>query len=368
MRFLQFNTDKIKGFDSDIPTSIHKSYEEMAFFRNSILRGEHTKGDLEVFILDEVYEHIQRYAKTDLKKELSGVLLGKTIEKDGDEILVVSGVLDAKYTENIDQAPEYTQKTWSTIHSEREAFFTELEIIGWFHTCPESGIELSRSDTFVQNNFSDFLWKLAYLFDPISKEEGFYQRKTRDIIKCSGYFVYSKTKRLTQKTYSQTSNRKPTKSSSVHIRPKRKIKNIIQIINAILVILVITVMIGQFRLNSKYNSLVATNVETNVQEDKISKLEAKVEELESKYNELVRSGIVPSNTGSQGGESNDKTVQNEIPQQNNDYLEYVVQPGDTLWGISQNHFGDGQKHTLIMEINGIQDIRAGQIILLPVVE
>ncbi len=110
MRFLQFETDKIKGFDSDIPTSSNKIFGEMAFLRNSILRGEIAEGDLEVFILDEVYEHIRRYAKTDFKKELSGVLLGKTIEKDGDEILVVNGVLDAKHTEVINEAPEYTKK------------------------------------------------------------------------------------------------------------------------------------------------------------------------------------------------------------------------------------------------------------------
>ncbi len=251
---------------------------------------------------------------------------------------------------------------------ERETFFTESEIIGWFHTCPECGIELSCSEPFVQNNFSDFLWKFAYLIDPVSKEEGFYIRGNGDITKCSGYFVYSKTKRLTKNTYSQTLNRKPIKSSSVQIRPKRKIKNFIQIINAILLILVITLIIGQFRLNSKYNGLVDANLETNVLENKISKLEAKIEDLESKYNKLLESGGVHSETNMQYNESSNESVQNEIPQKNSEYIEYEVQPGDTLWGISQNHFGDGQKHTLLMEINSIQDIRAGQIILLPVVE
>lgn len=48
--------------------------------------------------------------------------------------------------------------------------------------------------------------------------------------------------------------------------------------------------------------------------------------------------------------------------------EYVVQSGDTLWGIAESYYGDGNQYTVIAEANDIADpnlIYPGQSLVIP---
>lgn len=49
------------------------------------------------------------------------------------------------------------------------------------------------------------------------------------------------------------------------------------------------------------------------------------------------------------------------------YTRYVVQRGDTLWGIAKNFLGNGTKYHLIMELNGLTStlIRTGDVLKIP---
>ena len=46
---------------------------------------------------------------------------------------------------------------------------------------------------------------------------------------------------------------------------------------------------------------------------------------------------------------------------------HVVQPGDTLWGISKNYFGTPEQVSKIAEINELQSktLRVGQVLIIP---
>jgi len=52
------------------------------------------------------------------------------------------------------------------------------------------------------------------------------------------------------------------------------------------------------------------------------------------------------------------------------YLEYVIQPGDTLWGIAADHYGSGTRYPRLVEANPLtitdpDVIRAGDILRIP---
>jgi proteasome lid subunit RPN8/RPN11 len=46
-----------------------------------------------------------------------------------------------------------------------------MKIIGWIHTHPDYGIFLSENDMFIQNNYFKDINQVAYVIDPIQKEE-----------------------------------------------------------------------------------------------------------------------------------------------------------------------------------------------------
>ncbi len=387
---MSLDTEKIKGFETDMAADDQKAGEEMAFLKNAVLKGNVKQEDLKIFILDEVYEHIKRYAQTDLKNELGGVLLGRLVHKDAYDILIVNGVLDAKHTVRVEETLEFTEKTWDSIHREKEAYFTDSEVIGWFHTCPGYGVFLSTEDAFVQNNFSDFLWQLACVADPVSNNMGFFHTQNGRIKPCSGFYIYSKTRSLTEEMFDEipkvarkrpsTSGQEQRREEKKHMPSRIRVKENSYIVKygmtIALMILVLILAVSHFQLNQKYKKLEEAVGGENIQKDvsaqgnKINALEERLAALEGQPGEQPEQ---PDNEN-QAPEDNPRIVPQEpvnSGQDNVDGQEYVVGRGETLWQISQKFYGSGKHYKAIMEANGIDEeskVKAGQKIVLPVIE
>lgn len=391
---MRFDTDALYNNKIDRPEEHKIETEELAFLKNSIVRGNISDEDLRIFILDEVYDHVERYSKTDLKRELGGVFLGSYIRKDDYEVVIINGVLDAKHTKQTSTAMEYTERTWEAIHKEMDIYYPDSEIVGWFHTCPGYGVFLSSDDPFIQNNFSDFLWHTAWIIDPVSDNQELFIRRNKSIEKCSGYYIYSKTKSLTEEVYPRmqrqtqsteaTTNRRQVQSgeenhnSPIDIRVKESPNKILYIVNAVLLILVIVLAINQINIGKKYKELEnivvsPTSGNSSVVEEQgkvIEALEERVAELENQYNEVLAQVVVPDNDASSG--SNSGTT-DEKPGNNSNFknIEYEVQKGETLWRISTKFYNDGQKYRLILEANGMKEgdtVKAGQKIIIPILD
>ena len=50
----------------------------------------------------------------------------------------------------------------------------DARIVGWYHTHPGFGIFLSGMDLFIQDNFFNLPWQVAFVYDPTSEEEGLF--------------------------------------------------------------------------------------------------------------------------------------------------------------------------------------------------
>src|SRR5439155_8505997 len=78
----------------------------------------------------------------------------------------------------------FTAETWNHINGELERNHHGRKILGWYHTHPGFGIFLSDMDLFIQNNFFNEPWQIAYVYDPKSGEDGVFVwregRATRD--------------------------------------------------------------------------------------------------------------------------------------------------------------------------------------------
>ncbi len=121
-----------------------------------------------------VQRQIEEYAETDTSRELGGILLGSPEASAAGVQLQVSAMLKAKKTAADKTSITFTHETWEKIHYEKEILYPDQKIVGWFHTHPGFGVFLSGYDLFIQQNFFNLPWQVAYVVDPVKKEQGFF--------------------------------------------------------------------------------------------------------------------------------------------------------------------------------------------------
>lgn len=133
-------------------------------------------GDSPDILLDpEVHLQIEKFAATDTSRELGGVLLGELITDGARPLVKIHAAIEAKHTEAVHTSVKFTHATWDDINQVKDEKYPDLRIVGWFHTHPGFGIFLSRWDMFIQENFFNLPWQVAYVVDPVSKTEGFFR-------------------------------------------------------------------------------------------------------------------------------------------------------------------------------------------------
>lgn len=145
--------------------------------------------DLNIILDESIYSIINKFSQTDLKNEQGGFLIGEFINKDGKNILKIYGFLEAKYVDSKRTSLTFTHKTWENIHSEKEQYYPNASIVGWFHTHPGFGVFLSEYDKFIQKNFFNLPWQVAYVIDPIQKSDGFFRWVNNSIEPVDGFKI-----------------------------------------------------------------------------------------------------------------------------------------------------------------------------------
>jgi proteasome lid subunit RPN8/RPN11 len=121
-----------------------------------------------VLIAGEVARRIRQHARSSMKSEICGVLIGQ--DRPG-RIEIQACIAGA----NADEAGAhvtFTQDTWEHIYQVKDKECPDHRIVGWYHSHPGFGVFLSDHDTFIHKNFFASPGQVAWVFDPHSDEEG----------------------------------------------------------------------------------------------------------------------------------------------------------------------------------------------------
>jgi len=121
-----------------------------------------------VVVDSEVVRKIRQHARSSSSTEICGILIGQ----DRDLRVEVTASIEG---ENADQAGAhvtFTQDTWEHIYAIKDKKYPNERIVGWYHSHPGFGIFLSEHDTFIHKNFFSSPGQVAWVFDPVSDEEG----------------------------------------------------------------------------------------------------------------------------------------------------------------------------------------------------
>ncbi len=374
-----------KEFDIEITTE-EKNNEagNVQLPLNFLSFGEIEPDDVKVYIKQDVYKALEKYALSDTSKELGTILIGDYCEQLGKTHVVISDYIEAKYTDASASTLTFTHETWDYVHKQHDRHYPNKKIIGWQHTHPNYGIFLSNYDMFIQENFFNMPFQMAYVIDPVQNMRGFFQWKNGKTEKLKGYYVYDEVG-------------SPIKIEQKKIEAPRDTKaapsNAMTVFLSLLCVLTLALGVFAININGKYNE------QLRLQETISSKLkeqERTISEQQTSINDLqaqLAGGILDIDGITTAQEIIERIEVNEIAIKDQDeilqqvkqivgissedggdktvrFVAYAVRSGDSLSKICNEHELDYEANkNIILSINGITDpdsIFVGQVIILPV--
>lgn len=121
---------------------------------------------------------MQGHARSSLRREVAGVMIGPRPEKqpDGRYMVHVTDMIIAKHTKMSGASVTYTPESWRYMNDQLREMYPDGDhvIVGWYHTHPGFGIFLSNMDLFIHTNFFTQKWHIAYVLDPVGLRSGFF--------------------------------------------------------------------------------------------------------------------------------------------------------------------------------------------------
>jgi len=116
----------------------------------------------------EVARKIRQHARTSMKAEVCGVLIGSNEHERMTVEACIAGINAAQGGAHV----TFTQDTWEHIYKIKDKEYPEQKIVGWYHSHPGFGVFLSEHDLFIQQNFFSNTQQVAWVYDPHTDEEG----------------------------------------------------------------------------------------------------------------------------------------------------------------------------------------------------
>ncbi|MCX6164942.1 MAG: LysM peptidoglycan-binding domain-containing protein [Ignavibacteriae bacterium] len=300
--------------------------------------------NFKIFVSEGVIEDVKGYLSSDKSKELGGVLLGDIILDEFDnKFIVISEVIIACFTEANVTRLTFTHKSWEDINNKIDKEFPDKRVLGWFHSHPGHTVFLSSYDKFIQENFFNQDFMVAYVYDPVNNDDGFFLWKENTIVKADCYYIYS--------DYQINKERINISKTDIEAEKKTKGSNplliFILIISIISLVLSLVLLIKYFDLNDKV--LESRDVNNKIKElkEENSKTNSRIDKLLSGFGSTVDSN---------------KNV-------SNNFVKYQIKPGDTLRKLAVIYYKDEGKYNLLIRYNNLKDendIAVGQIIEIPI--
>jgi len=186
-----------------------KQLAEEDFPRSEFPAGR--RQDFRVHLAEDVHQRIVEHAGENLSVEIGGVLVGRWERDDDGPFAVVSEMIRCDSAASKTAEVTFTHDTWTAINNEMDNQFTELSIVGWYHSHPDFGIFLSDRDAFIQEHFFSGSGQVAYVVDPVRKTEGIFVWRKGKPTPCPHYWIGE---RIVAPSQSSPSQAKPDPASS----------------------------------------------------------------------------------------------------------------------------------------------------------
>lgn len=285
---------------------------------------------------DNVVQAIEDHVHSDIDREVGGILVGTR-----GEVVAVEAAIPALKAVGERANVTFTHDVWDEVHAEIEKEYPGKDIVGWYHSHPGFGIFLSGYDRFIHENFFSDHAMIALVVDPLAGQLGWFGWVGGQI-------------ELLEEGPSRKAETPPlaTLTAAGEHRNRRGTMLLVGV-----ALLAGSLGVG-FRLGSGSGSVADPRIDANSMAAADSEAVSELQRVTAGRDELAASEVRLQQKLQELSAKTDGPVS----------IEYVVQPGDSLWRISAALHGSGFDYVSIRQTNpGTRDgIDPGELLLITV--
>lgn len=349
-------------------------------------------GELQVEISPETVSLVKQFLRQPAKQDQGGILLGTVKETEKGLKVDITGAIAANPHESFIKEFHYDHTIWRELYAEKAEKYPDLDILGWYRSSQASGLIPSANDVAIQKAyFNDkhqiflmanpddfkhciFQWEKNFLM-PLDqtddeteeanpeKEQIFASpskfpelAKEVEILMEQSSHVSSQVNSMLENKHSETAQEDQSAREPIPLGLKLMggLAGILTLITLTVYPLIKTADTSE--VNPK-PSLVL-----NQQEKKAN--QQPVVPAPSPTVKQTKTAVAKSS----GTNTNNNTNLNLNPNSNSNSKTYTVQPGDSLWKISEELYGSGLKFYLLISANGLttpSHLNAGLVLVVP---
>lgn len=355
-----------------------------------------------------MYTYLYQYGKSHSCTEKVAALVGRQIEIDGEEILMICGAIQGKDATEENGTLTFSAATWEYVGSQMDKYFQGMTLVGWVHCQPGFGAFLMSKDEAFHKLYFQEPWQVLFVVDPVDKLDTFYiYNEEADVLQqAKGYFVYYekneemqeymldhsvvKPKEAKNPEEEKEENTAQEKQDKEETRPQegprrrrrptpeeridaaQEIRRVLQrrakeaeaaqrskytMLTSVSCILCVICLCLGYGLFSNLNRLEELETKMAMVQDSYTVLAENVEDVK------VQAAFAPRMT-----EAAEEEAKEQEETQKTEGRIHVVEAGETLGSISQKYYGDGSGVEKIMNANGLDNpnrIVCGQELLIP---
>ncbi|HEX2787822.1 MAG TPA: LysM peptidoglycan-binding domain-containing protein [Ignavibacteria bacterium] len=286
-------------------------------------------GHIKIYIEQAALSGIEHHLSSDKNNELGGVLTGYNCKlHSGESFIIIKNFIKAGFTNSSVSRLTFTYQTWEQINNELENKFPDEIILGWYHSHPGHSVFLSDYDVFIQKNFFNLEFMVAYVFDPTITQRGFFFWNGDKIEKAKGFYVINNEELVMNNEKSaerKTGNDLNELEKQIEVKPKN-------INNITILLLIINFAILSFLIYQVYS------IKSNIENLAVNTLETEKLKSDYKYlNQKLEDHIIEGQLDNAGS------------------IDYTVKDNDNIKGIAYFFLNDSSKYIDILSFNNLSD-------------